>query len=403
MKTQIKKFLFGGWGAMLRSYLTIMLRNITRQPLYTFINITGLSFGLMACWFLTVYVLHEQQYDTFLPDANRICAVALHLKQGDTEGTTTNTPPALGIRLASDYPEIETLARVFNLGETLVTYKKQGKETISFNESKAIAVDSTFLKLFSFEMKQGDANALNKPQSVVLTEKMARKYFGNEMAMGQTIAFNRRMFTVNGIVKDLPVNSSVQFDFLLPTKDFRVVERFAWSWIWLQMDTWVKFKQPLTKETLAKFEAKLPEMVKKYAPETFARVGQNFEEQIKKGDKYNVRLLPLTQLHLNYADIDSRLITLGDAKLVQLFVIIGIVILLLACVNFVNLSTARSMKRAKEVGIRKTLGSSRSSLIGQFLMESCIIILLSFVFSAHLTGIIFPVIKQIIGIKINAQ
>lgn len=380
---------------MIRNYLKIAIRNIVRQPFYSLINVIGLAVGLTACWFLTMYFFHEQQYDTFLPDANRICMASLELKMGDTEGKTTNTPPPLGIRLVEDYPEVEMTARVFNLGETLVKRQRQGVEALIFNESEVIAVDSTFLTLFGFEMKQGDANALNKPMSVVLTEKMAQKYFGNETAMGQTISFNDRLFTVAGVIKDLPINSSLQFDFLLPTQDFRVVENFAWSWIWLQMDTWVKFKQPVNEENLAKFEAKMPEMVKKYAPAAFERIGQNFEEQLKKGDKYNIQFLPLTRLHLDYVGIDSRLGTLGDDKTVRLFAIIGIFILLLACVNFVNLSTARSIKRAKEVGVRKALGSSKSSLILQFLVESSMMSLLALLVAAMLTVLCLPMFNQL--------
>jgi len=341
--------------AMFKNYFKIVFRNFARQPFYSFINVVGLSIGLAACWFLAMYFFHEKTYDAFLPNANRIAAVALDLKMGDTEGKTTNTPPPLGARLA-EYPEIETTARTFNLGETLVKREVKNSEPLIFNESGAVAVDSTFLDLFGFEFVQGNANALNSPLGLVLTETTAKKYFGNEPAIGKTLSFNDRNFTVSGVLKDLPSNSTLRFDFLLPTKSFRVIENFDWSWIWLQMDTWVKFKKPITETNLAKLEAKLPEMVQKYAPSAFEKIGMSWEDKMKQGDKYNVKFLPLTKLHLEYADIDSRLSTLGDGKQVKMFGIIGIIILLLACVNFINLSTARSIKRAKEVGVRKALG-----------------------------------------------
>nr|MCU0341840.1 ABC transporter permease [Spirosomataceae bacterium] len=388
---------------MLRNYLKIAVRNAARQPFFSLTNITGLAVGLAACWLLAMYFLHEKKYDTFLPDADRIAIASLDMKMGDTEGQTTNTPPPLGLRLAADYPEIEMTARVFNLGETLVKREKQGQEALSFNESGAIAVDSTFLKLFGFTMTEGDFEALNAPQSVVLTEKMAQKYFGNEPAIGQRVSFNDRLFTVKGILKDLPKNASLQFDFLLPSKDFRVVELFAWSWIWLQMETWVKFKKPINEESLAKFEAKLPEMVKKYAPAAFERIGQNFEDNLKKGDRYQVKLLPLTQLHLNYSGLDSRLGTLGDKNQVQTFGIIGVIILLLACFNFINLSTARSMKRAKEVGVRKALGSSRGSLIRQFLVETSAYSLIALVTAGLLSVLFLPLFNQLTGIDFNQE
>ena len=387
---------------MIRNYIKIAFRNLVRNKVYSFVNIAGLASGLTACWFLTMYFFHEKQYDTFLPDVNRIAAVSLDLKMGDMEGKTTNTPPPLGFRLA-EYPEIEMTTRVFNLGETLVKHESKNSEPLVFNESGAKAVDSTFLKLFGYAFLQGNADALNTPLSVVLTQKMAQKYFGNESAIGQRISFNDRLFTVSGVLKDLPSNSTLQFDFLLPTKSFSVVENFAWSWIWLQMDTWAKFREPINETNLAKLEAKLPEMIKKHAPAAFERIGMSWEEKLKKGDKYNVKLLPLSKLHLNYADINTRLSTLGDGKQVSIFGIVGIIILLLACVNFINLSTANSLKRAKEVGVRKALGSSRGSLIGQFLVESSIFSIIALILAAILTTSLVPLFNQLTGITFTVQ
>ncbi|MCU0354097.1 MAG: ABC transporter permease [Cytophagales bacterium] len=388
---------------MVANYIKTSFRNGIRQPFFSVINVVGLAVGLAACWLLAVYFFHEQKFDSFLPDANRICAVALDLKMGDSEAVTTNTPPPVGIRLAVDYPEIEMTARTFHLGETVVRRDQPNAEALIFNENTAMAVDSSFLSLFGFPMQEGNADALQSPKSIVVTEKAAQKYFGSEPALGQSLSVNDRLFKVTGVLKNLPSNASLQFDFLLPTADFRVVENFAWSWIWLQMDTWVKFRQPVTDAGLAKMEAKFPAMVKRYAPAAFERVGQNFEEQMKRGDRYNVRLLPLTKLHLGYAGIDSRLRTLGDGKQVQLFGIIGVIILLLACINFVNLSTARSMKRAKEVGVRKALGSSRGSLIGQFLVESCVFSLAAVLLAALLVLLSLPLFNQLTGIAFSKE
>jgi putative ABC transport system permease protein len=383
--------------AMFKNYFKIVFRNFARQPFYSFINVVGLSIGLAACWFLAMYFFHEKTYDAFLPNANRIAAVALDLKMGDMEGKTTNTPPPLGARLA-EYPEIETTSRTFNLGETLVKREVINSEPLIFNESGAVAVDSTFLNLFGFEFVQGNANALNSPLGLVLTETTAKKYFGNEPAIGKTLSFNDRNFTVSGVLKDLPSNSTLRFDFLLPTKSFRVIENFDWSWIWLQMDTWVKFKKPITETTLAKLEAKLPEMVQKYAPSAFEKIGMSWEDKMKQGDKYNVKFLPLTKLHLEYADIDSRLSTLGDGKQVKMFGIIGFIILLLACVNFINLSTARSIKRAKEVGVRKALGSSKGSLMGQFLVESSVFSISALILATIITALYVRSFNELTGI-----
>ena len=387
---------------MLHNYLKIALRNLVKNKVYSFINIGGLAVGMSACWFLAVFFFHEQRYDFFLPDANRIAAVVLDLKMGDMQGKTTNTPPPLGLRLA-DYPEIELTTRTFNVGEILVKREVKNSQPLVFSESGALAVDSTFLKLFGFELEQGHTDALNVPLSVVLTQKTAQKYFGNEPALGQNIFFNDQLFVVSGVLKNLPSNSTLHFDFLFPTKSFGVVENFAWSWVWLQMDTWVKFREPIEETSLAKLEAKLPEMIKKYAPAAFERIGMKWEEKVKRGDKYNVKFLPLTKLHLNNTDLDSRLNTLGNGEQVKVFGIIGIIILLLACINFINLSTARSIKRAKEVGVRKALGSSRGSLIGQFLVEASICSILALILAAVSTTIFIPLFNQLTGIDFTTQ
>ncbi len=386
---------------MIQNYIKIALRHSVNQRLFTLTNLIGLAIGMAACWFLTVYYIHENTYDTFIAGADRICAVGIELKDGEDEGVTTNTPPPLGLRLAEDYPEIEMTARTFSLGDAAIKREVKNAQPLVFTESNAMAVDSNFLKLFGFEMIQGDANSLNMPLSLVITEKIAHKYFGNETAMGQSISINDRMFTVSGILKDLPTNSSLQFGFLVPSKSFGVIENFSWSWIWLQMDTWAKFKNPMDESSIAKTEAKFPEMLKKYAPSAFERVGQNFEEKLKRGDKFNIKLFPLTKLHLGYQDLNSRLTTLGNGDQVRMFGLTGIIILLLACINFINLSTARSLNRAKEVGVRKALGSQRTSLIWQFLVESLMLSFVAFFIATLLVNLFLPLFNQITQIEFS--
>lgn len=384
--------------------LRYALRNFRRQAFFTFINVSGLAVGLAACWLIGLYVMHERSFDRFLPDADRICAVSLQLKMGDQEARTTNTPPPLGPRLAADFPEVELAARTFNLGAVVVRREQPGQAPLIFNESNAMAADTAFLELFGFPMIEGDAaQAIDKPGSLVLTEEMAAKYFGRTSAMGQALYVNDRLFTVTGIVKKLPSNASVQFGFLTPTADFKVIDRFSWSWIWLQMDTWLKLRQPADADYIARLESKFPAMVRAYAPETYARIGQDFDAQLKKGDRYDVELLPLRSLHLDQAGLDSRLSTLGDRRQVQVFGLVGVLTLLLACVNFMNLSTARSMKRAREVGVRKTLGSRRNALIGQFLTETLLLSIVALLFAALLAGAALPLFNRVTGLEWGAS
>lgn len=388
---------------MLNNYLKIAFRHFRRQPFFSLVNVTGLAVGLAACWLIGLYVFHERSYDTFLPYADRVCAVAFDIKMGDQEGVTTNTPPPLGPRLVEDFPEIEMAARTFNLGSVVVQREARGNmESVTFNEfNNAMAADTAFLELFGFSMVAGDSRtALDEPGSVVLTESMARKYFGEEAALGQSLKLNDYRYQVTGIVQDLPSNSTVQFGFLASMVNFSVIDHFSWSWIWLQMDTWVRLRQPPTEQALATLENKFPAMVRAYAPAAYARIGQDLEEQLKKGDRLNVKLLPLTQLHLGYNQLSSRLTTLGDGDQVGMFAIIGGLILLLACVNFMNLSTARSMQRSQEVGVRKALGSQRSALVVQFLVESLLLSGIAMGLAAVLAIVVLPLYNNLTGLTL---
>ncbi|MBV6438389.1 MAG: hypothetical protein EPGJADBJ_00010 [Saprospiraceae bacterium] len=387
---------------MIQNHFKIAWRNFHRQPFFAGINIAGLSVGLASCWLIGLYFFHEKSFDRFLPDADRICTVALDLKMQHEEGRTTNTPPPLGPRLAADFPEIELAARTFYLQETTVRREQAGHAPVVFTESAAYAADTSFLELFGFPMAEGDAaTALDQPGSLVLSERAAAVYFGKTAPIGQSLFVNDRLFTVTGVAKKLPSNSTVQFDFLLPMADFKVVDRFSWSWIWLQVDTWVRLRQRPTAESLAALEAKFPGMVHRYAPAAFERVGQNFEEQIRRGDRYNVQLLPLPTLHLGQAGLGSRLSTLGDGAQVRMFGIVGLLILVLACVNFMNLSTARSTLRAREVGVRKALGSQRGALVGQFLVEALLFSTVGMSLAAVLAGAVLPLFNNLTGLDLT--
>ncbi len=389
---------------MWTNYLKIALRNFRRQTFFSLINITGLGVGLAACWLIGLFVVHEQSYDRFLPDADRICAVAFDLKMGDMEGRTTNTPPPLGPRLAADYPDIELAARSFDLGDVVVRREQAGHAPLVFTENTAMAVDTAYLELFGFPMVEGDAtSALDAPGSLVLSETAAEKYFGKATALGQPLLLNDRIFKVTGIVKNLPSTSTVQFDFLLPMANFRVVENFAWSWIWLQVDTWVKLRKTPETGDIAALESKFPAMVRAYAPAAYERIGQNLLDNLKKGDRLDVRLLPLRSLHLDAGELASRLTTLGDRQQVRIFSIVGALILLLACVNFMNLSTARSMRRAREVGVRKALGSQRSALAGQFLTEALMYGVAAMVFAGIFAGLSLPCFNQLTELELAAS
>jgi putative ABC transport system permease protein len=389
---------------MLLNHIKIAFRNFKRQTFFSLINVAGLAVGLMATWLIAVYVYHEYSYDQFLPDTNRICAVAFDIKVGEQEAYTTNTPPPLGPRLVADNPEVEMAARTFNLGTVVVRKQVTGKDPVQFNEQLAIAADTSFLELFGFPMVAGDVKtALDSPESIVITEEMARKYFGNDSPLGQTLSVNDNLFNITGIVRDLPSSSTVQFNFVMPMAHYQVVERFSWSWIWLQVDTWVKLKAPVSEGMISTLEMRFPQMIRTFATPAYARAGQNLEKQLAGGDRLDVKLLPLSGLHLASGNLVSRLDTLGDQGQVKIFIIVGGLILLLACVNFMNLSTARSVKRTQEVGIRRALGSQRGMLIAQFLTESMMFSLFAVLLAGILVVLILPLFNKLSGLELNVS
>jgi putative ABC transport system permease protein len=362
---------------MIKNYFKIAWRNIVRNKINSIINIAGLSIGIASVILILFYVQDELKYDRFFKASNHIYQVNLEGNQDGNEFLTGNTPPPAGPALVDEFPEIETYTRIYRPGDIVVRYEAEKQAENYFTEKSIMAVDSNFLELFTYRLKEGNAaTCLQKMNSIVLTEKTAAKYFGKSEPLGKILLFdNERIpFTVTGVLRDIPSQSSFQFDMLANISSYPTVKRMSWSWVWLQVNTYVKLKEniPTDKTSIAKLEAKFPAMVKEQAATAFRRIGQPFDEFIKKGGKWNLHLQPFTSVHLHSAATGggARLTTLGDIKYVYIFSLIAIFIIILACVNFMNLSTAQSAKRAKEVGIRKVLGSVKNQLIKQFLTEA---------------------------------
>ncbi|HTE12131.1 MAG TPA: ABC transporter permease, partial [Chitinophagaceae bacterium] len=359
---------------MLQNYFKLAWRNIQRNKVNSFINIAGLATGISCVVLIAMYVQDELKYDKFFKDANRLFQVNMINSDNGVQTTTGNTGPAVGPTMVSSYPEIETYTRIYRPGDVMVRYEQKAEAGIYFTEKHLMAVDSNFLQVFNFQVLQGDPmTCLQHPNAVVITEQMAKKYFGNANAMGKLLLFGteRKPFEVTGVLKNIPPQSSFQFDMLAPVAAYEVVKKRSWNWFWLQVNTYVKLRDNIgtDKPELAKLEAKFPLMVKEHA---FQKQGGTYEEFIKKGNKLGYELMPFTSVHL-YASgrgTIARLTTLGNIKYVYIFTVIAFFIIILACVNFMNLSTAQSTKRAKEVGIRKVLGSLKPSLIKQFLTEA---------------------------------
>jgi len=381
-----------------------MLRNKTSS----FINVGGLSVGIAAALLILIFIEKELSYDKFHKDSDRIYQVVLNGNMNGQEFWGGNTPPPVGAALTNNIPEIESYTRFYKANDIVVRNEENGR-SIFFTEKNVLAVDSNFLQLFGFKILEGDAStALMKPGSVVITEDMAKKYFGNEKAIGRTLSMrdDKQPFIVTAVLKNIPSSSSIQFDFLTPVADFPAVKRFSWSWVWRLMVCYVKLKPNVVtnQASIQNIEAKFPAVIKVQAANGFRRIGKPFDEFVKSGGKWDFHLMPLTDVHLHSAAINMPwLRNISNIKYVYIFGSIALFIILLACVNFMNLSTARGANRLKEVGIRKVTGSTKAQLIKQFLAEAILYSFISSIIAIVLVVLSLKGFSLIIGEPVSFQ
>jgi putative ABC transport system permease protein len=339
-------------------YLKVAWRYLLRHKGHSIINISGLAIGIACCILIMVYVRSEFSYDKFHSKSDRIYRAWLHEKYDGQEFINTVTPIPMGPVFQANIPEIESYCRVYAFN-TLVKYQEN-----KFNEPVNM-VDSTFFRIFDFQLIQGDRNSvLNNPNSIVVTEEMARKYFGNEPAIGKNLELElnneKKVFTVTGIARKAPQESSIKYDMLIPHSN----ETFLFSeaartsgWTSVFEETYFLAKQG---KTGAQIESKVPEVGRKIAG-----------DQYKPG-QYNVLMQPITKIHLDKS-LPAGNLPVSDPAYAYILGTIGLLILIIACINFVTLSIGRSATRAMEVGIRKVLGAERSQLIRQYWGEAMLV------------------------------
>ena len=392
---------------MIKNYFKIAWRNISRNKVSSFINIAGLSIGMACVILILFFIQNELGYDKFHKDADRIYQVTLKNNMGGQESWAGNTPPPVGHALVSNFPEIESYTRFYKPQDIVARSEGSGSTEKFFTEKNVLAVDSNFLQLIDFKMLEGDpTTALLNPGSVVITERMAKKYFADEKAIGKTILMNedKKPFTVTAVLKNIPSQSSIQFDFLTSIADFPVVKRFSWSWVWQQMTCYIKLRSNTKNDAagIKELESKFPAMVKVQAAGAFERIGLPFDEFMQKGGQYSLHLLPITDIHLRSGDVSMQwLSNVSSIKYIYIFGSIALFIIILACVNFMNLATARSSKRAKEIGIRKVLGSEKSQLIRQFLAEAFLYSFISTIIAVVLVMLLLKPFSVLTGESID--
>ena len=366
---------------MLKSYFKVALRNLLNNRVYSLINIGGLAIGIATSVLILLWVADELSYDRYHIHADRLYRTIVQGQIADQAVAWPNSPAPFAGFVKSKVPEVESVTRFNLIDKALFTYNNQ-----PFQESDGAYTDPTTLTMFSFTFLEGNpATALDDPKSVVLSQTLAHKYFGDEPAVGQTIRFdNRQDLAVSAVYADMPENSHLQLTYLLPFELF--VQNNG-----IGEDNWDDFNYYTYLQLQEQASA--------------GAVGNKIASLIQElsgGDSFltGIYLQPITDIHL-YSDYDMDINGNGDIQYVYIFSAIALFILAIACINFMNLATARSIKRSKEIGLRKTIGAIKSQLIGQFLGEAILYALIAAVVAAVLITLVLPIYNDLSQKSIN--
>ncbi|MFC2128965.1 ABC transporter permease, partial [Bacteroidota bacterium] len=369
---------------MIKNYIKVALRNLIRNLGFSIINILGLAIGIACTVLIFLFVNFELSFDKFHEKSDRIYRIGLEALIGNTEIRQLGTSAPIAAALYDEYPEIEAVCRFLEYGSFTTKYEEK-----EFIEERVLLIDSTFFKIFSFPLLKGKAEtALSSPFQCVLTESLAEKYFGSEDPLNKIITFNDTIdFTVSGIIEDIPDNSHLHFDILLSLYSFDGTYNNPY-WDSNMFQTYMLLKE---NTSYKKLEEKFPEFIDKYI---FSE--RDYSEWASSGNKWEWFLQPLIKIHLT-PDLAMGLETNGNITYVYIFSIVAIFILLIACINFMNLSTAKASKRSLEVGIRKIVGSGRRQLRIQFIGESILLSLFALAIGMAIVESILPFYKNFIG------
>ncbi|MCI0750627.1 MAG: ABC transporter permease [Flammeovirgaceae bacterium] len=388
---------------MWRSYFTITYRNVLKNKGYSFINIFGLSLGIAVCLLTYNFVRFEQSYDNFHPDVDRMYRLNQTNIWDPAGGVFGSTGPAVAFKLKEDFAEIEEILRINTPYGKVIRHEKPNGDIVAFNEERILAADSNFFSFFDFKLKEGDARtALIGKDKVILSEEAAQRLFGNESALGKIIQVGdeRLAVEVTGVTAKQPDNVHFHFDYLLSMYTNRNIKQFEWSWVWTQVVTYIKFRPDAD---MVAFHEKLNTFADRHAPAALKRIGIDYEEFVKDKGGWKFSIQPVRDIYLHSALIGNRIGPTGDIKYIYILTIVAVFILLIAVVNFINLSTARGATRAKEVGVKKTLGLMRNSLVTQFQVEHILITVVSVIFGLVLMESLRLMVQPLVGINIPVQ
>ncbi|MBS1600593.1 MAG: ABC transporter permease [Bacteroidetes bacterium] len=379
---------------MFKNNLKIALRNLVKRKGYSFLNIFGLAIGIACCLLIFQYVAYERSYDKFQDDASRIVRVRLdNYQKGKLAWQSATAYPPIPAAMKKDFPEVEDFCRLKQVDLLLSNEARH----VKFNETKSYFADPSVIKMFNIQLLKGNPNtALDGPDKILLSETNAKKYFGNEDPLGKRLTMRDNAvhgYEVTGIFKDYPANSHLVINHLVSystlAKELRAQgdtsNASETAWGWYDYYDYIKLKPGTDWKQL---EKKLPAFCERYINNDEWRKTNNVKAQLY--------LIPLSDIHL-YSNYNQEVEVNGSGKSVGFLFMISFFIIAIAWVNYTNLATARSLERAKEVGVRKVMGALRMDLIGQFLTESFLLNLLAFVLAFVVVLILAPAFNQLIG------
>lgn len=384
---------------MLRSYIKSSYRSLLKNKAYTIINVAGLAVGITCCFLISLYVIDEMSYDKFFNNSDRIYRVALERVYPTNTRYFGSSPVNLAPTLLENYPEVEEAGRLHKLffqNEISVTVDDK-----TFIENNYLFADNDFFKVFSLDFIEGNSETvLNDFNQVVITASTAKRFFGDESALDQIYKIDTTSFVVSGVIADLPSHSHLQFDILGSIEALPFLQQAASTnnWISPWLFTYIKLKEGANRSS---FEEKLPEMVQSYAMSSIlSQLSISAEDYPDSGNEFNYFLQPIEDIHLK-SNLDVEIKANSNITYVYLLIATVGFILIITCINFINLATARSAERAKEVGVRKVLGSRKSLLIRQFLTESNLVAFSALVLALLASWMLLPSFNSLVEKELN--